>query len=72
MDYKAFYGDVANWIYQANQVAVQYGMESHEFWMWVADSSSVLSKKYQENQLVVKQMLMLVEWIEEFSNGVVE
>lgn len=69
MEYTAFFADVAKWIYQANDVAVKHGMGSSEFWMWVADSTGALSKKYQENSLVVKQMLMLVDWIEEFSKG---
>ncbi|MEV2908592.1 hypothetical protein ABNF65_08000 [Paenibacillus larvae] len=46
-------------------MAMKYGIENEQFWVWVADSSGALSKKYQENRLVIKQMIMLVEWLEE-------
>lgn len=65
MDYKAFYGDVLGWIQAANQAAARYGMSNPDFWQWVADSCGEISRKYQENRLVIKQMVMLVEWLEE-------
>ncbi|BBI32353.1 hypothetical protein [Cohnella abietis] len=65
MDYKAFFSDVMLWIGQANQAASRYGMESPDFWKWVADSSGKLCKKYQDNRLAIKQMVMLIEWLEE-------
>lgn len=65
MDYKAFYNDVAEWIGQANQAAMRHGMDKPDFWQWVADSAGALGKKYQENRIVIKQMVMLVEWLEE-------
>jgi len=65
MDYHAFYNDVVAWIGQANQVAAQYGMHSESFWSWVADSCGTICRKYQDNRLVIKQMIMLVEWLEE-------
>ncbi|GEC93759.1 hypothetical protein [Brevibacillus brevis] len=65
MDYKAFYDDVVNWINQANQAAAKYGMHDEQFWAWVTDSSAAISKKYQDNRLAIKQMLMLINWLEE-------
>ncbi|NOV01360.1 hypothetical protein [Paenibacillus planticolens] len=65
MDYRLFFADVQEWISQANQAAMQYGMENPLFWQWVADSSGMLCKKYQENRIAIKQMMMLVEWLEE-------
>ncbi|MGG4444529.1 hypothetical protein [Brevibacillus fortis] len=65
MDYKAFYDDVVSWINQVNQAAARYGMHTEQFWVWVADSTAAISKKYQNNRLVIKQMLMLVNWLEE-------
>ncbi|WP_110933272.1 hypothetical protein [Paenibacillus bouchesdurhonensis] len=65
MDYGAFFADVQTWIGQANQAAAQYGMQSEQFWTWVADSSSAICDKYQGNRLAIKQMMMLVEWLEE-------
>jgi len=66
MDYKAFFADVEGWIAQANQAAVQHGMGSEVFWDWVTDSTSALAAKYENNKLAIKQMVMLVEWLEEF------
>lgn len=65
MDYGAFFADVQAWIGQANQAAVHFGMDKPEFWQWVADSAGALCKKYNEQPLAKKQMIMLVEWLEE-------
>jgi hypothetical protein len=65
MDYKAFFADVEAWIQQANQTAVRIGLDKPEFWAWVAESSSELCKKYGEHRLAIKQMMTLVEWLEE-------
>jgi len=65
MDYKAFFADVLNWIGQANQMATKYGMANQEFWSWVANSACEICNRYDNNQLVLKQMMMLTEWLEE-------
>jgi len=65
MDYQAFFSDVVNWIGQTNQAAAKYGMEHEQFWLWVVESSGALTKKYQDNKLVIRQMIMLIEWLEE-------
>jgi ABC-type transporter Mla subunit MlaD len=65
MDYKAFYNDIVEWIQQVNQAASKYGMASEQFWQWVADSCGVIERKYHRNRLVIKQLVMLVEWLEE-------
>lgn len=65
MDYKAFYEDIVDWIGQANQAASQHGMHSEEFWACVSRSVGEICSKYQDNRLVLKQMTMLVEWLEE-------
>jgi hypothetical protein len=65
LDYKAFFADVLEWIGQANQAASRHGMSSPDFWQWVADSAGELCKKYQDNRLAIKQMVMMVEWLEE-------
>lgn len=66
MDYKVFYQEVADWITQANQMAVKHGMHSDDFWNWVMDSTAAMSKKYENNKLVLNQMVMLFLWLEEF------
>lgn len=65
MDYKAFFAEVADWINQVNQQAVQHGMESEQFWVWVVRSTSEICEKHQNEKLVVKQMSMLYIWLEE-------
>ncbi|GAA0382535.1 hypothetical protein [Paenibacillus motobuensis] len=65
MDYGAFFADVQAWIGQANQAAMQYGMDKPEFWQWVADSAGALCKKYNDHRLAMKQMIMMTEWLEE-------
>lgn len=69
MDYNAFFAEVAAWTQQVNQAAARDGMASSEFWQWVTDSSAEISKKYNDNRLVIKQMIMLVEWLEEVYEG---
>lgn len=65
MDYKAFFADVLEWINQSNQLAMKYGMDSSDFWSWVTRSTGELSNKYGNNPLVIKQMVMLHEWLDE-------
>lgn len=65
MDYKSFFAEVANWIMQVNQVAVQHGMDSDEFWNWVSRSMGELANKYNNNKLVQQQMIMLFSWLED-------
>lgn len=65
MDYKLFFEDVVAWIQQANQMAGKHGMGSEVFWNWVADSSGEITKKYDENPLAIKQMMMMSEWLED-------
>lgn len=71
MDYKAFFTEVAEWIMQANQMAMKHGMHSDIFWKWVMDSSAAICEKYQNNKLVLNQMVMLFLWLDDvYSNGV--
>lgn len=65
MDYQKFYGEIVEWIKQSNQMAIKHGLESDEFWRWVMNSSGELCDKYGNTQLVMKQMLMLIDWLEE-------
>ncbi|WP_150284147.1 hypothetical protein [Rummeliibacillus sp. TYF-LIM-RU47] len=65
MNYKAFYAEVADWILQVNQLAVSHGMESHEFWSWVSRSIGEMANKYENNQLVTRQLTMLFIWLDD-------
>lgn len=66
MDYKAFFSEVADWIMQANTMALSHGMDSDDFWKWVMDSTAGISEKYGNNKLVLNQMVMLFYWLEDF------
>lgn len=65
MDYQKFYNEIVQWINQANYMAVTHGIQSNEFWTWVTRSEGELCVKYNNNPLVIKQMVMLHEWLEE-------
>jgi len=69
MDYGAFYKDVLEWISQANQAAMQHGMQSERFWAWVAASVAAICDKHQEHRLAHLQMRALVDWLEEVCEG---
>lgn len=65
MDYRAFFTEVAEWIYKVNDMATRHGMDSDEFWEWVMSSTSEISEKYKNNKLVLSQMTMLYLWLED-------
>ncbi|MBG9548529.1 hypothetical protein [Cytobacillus firmus] len=66
MDYKAFFAEVADWIMQANTMAINHGMDSEAFWKWVMDSTAAICEKHKNNKLVLDQMIMLFHWLEDF------
>lgn len=63
MDYQKFYNEVVAWIAEVNNKAVQYGLSSNQFWDWVMQSVGQFEIRYNNNELVIKQMVMLVEWL---------
>lgn len=65
MDYQAFYNEIVAWINEVNIKAAQWGMDSSDFWSWVTYSIGELSDKYDNNPLVIKQMVMMHEWLED-------
>lgn len=65
LDYQKFFNEVVEWINQCNQMAMQHGMDSDTFWNWVTYSIGEISNRYQNNQLVMNQMVMLFHWIED-------
>lgn len=64
MDYEKFFAEIAAWIQSVNQVATAHGMESEHFWTYVMKSSNDICIKYNNNDLVMKQMVMLYSWLE--------
>ncbi|UOQ47773.1 hypothetical protein MUN88_17220 [Gracilibacillus caseinilyticus] len=69
MNYQQFYADVAEWINQSNQMAVKHGLQSNEFWIWAVNSAGQLSEKYNNEPLVIKQVMMLINWLEDIYTG---
>lgn len=69
MDYQKFYADVVSWINQSNQLAIRHGLDSNEFWDWVMRSTGEVCNKYDNNDLVKKQMTMLFHWLEDVYEG---
>lgn len=65
MDYQKFFNEVVSWINEANDNAVKLGLESSEFWTWVTRSIGEMCNRYDNNPLVIKQMVMLHEWLDE-------
>ena len=65
MDYRAFYAEIANWVYQCNAMNAKHGMDSADFWKWVMDSSRAICEKYNNNSLVTGQMVFLYLWLED-------
>lgn len=65
MDYKAFFAEVAEWILKVNDMATTYTMDNEIFWNWVMKSIGEISKKYDNNSLVIAQMTMLYNWLED-------
>jgi hypothetical protein len=65
MDYQKFFNEVVDWINQCNQMAMKQGMNSDAFWNWVTSSTGEMCTRYKNNQLVIRQMVMLYEWLED-------
>ena len=65
MDYKQFFADVENWIYECNNQAAKLGFMTDEYWNWVVKSLEEFTKKYNNEKLAMKQASMLLEWLDE-------
>lgn len=65
MDYKRFFDEVVEWIGQANQMAIRHGIGSETFWNWVTSSTADICRRYNDNPLVIRQMMMLADWLED-------
>jgi hypothetical protein len=65
MDYKRFFGECAEWVLEVNKQAVALGMDSDAFWQWIVKSSTDICERYNNNKLVINQMVMLVDWVQD-------
>lgn len=65
MDYTVFYAEIAAWIQTANQNAVKMGFDSDEYWAWVFQSVGEFCNRYNNQELVIRQMTMLLCWLDD-------
>lgn len=63
MNINVFFDEIKAWIHKCNTLAVEKGMDSDDFWNWVTLSIAEISERYNNNDLVKKQMIMLYEWL---------
>ena len=65
LDYRAFYNDVVDWIYQAQEVERIKGFGTDEYMDWVVQSVVQICEKYNNDKFVHKQMRMLWNHIDD-------
>lgn len=63
MNFDEFFSDVSVWINVCNKKAKEFGMESSEFWTWVADTLARLCEKYDNHELALAQSHLLWDWL---------
>lgn len=65
LDYRAFYNDVVDWIYQAQEVERIKGFGTDEYIEWIVQSVVQICEKYNNDKFVQKQMSMLWNHIDD-------
>lgn len=65
LDYRAFYQDVTDWIYQAQEVERIKGFGTDEYMDWIVQSVVQICEKYNNDKFVHKQMRMLWQHIDD-------
>ena len=65
LDYRAFYTDVVDWIYQAQEVERIKGFGTEEYMEWIVQSVVQICEKYNNDKFVHKQMRMLWNHIDD-------
>lgn len=66
MNYIHFYSvEIPEFMARSNQMAQMAGFGSERYWFWVVGAISRICKKYNDNELVVRQFGLLFEWLEE-------
>lgn len=67
MDVKAFYNDLADWVFTINQKSQELNQD--EYWIFILTSAGKLSKKYDERPLVKKVLHAHLDYLEEAWKG---
>ena len=65
LDYRAFYNDVVDWIYQSQEVERIKGFGTEEYMDWIVQSVVQICEKYNDDKFVLKQMRMLWQHIDD-------
>ena len=65
LDYRAFYNDIVDWIYQAQEVERIKGFGTDEYMDWIVQSVVQICEKYNNDKFVHKQMRMLWNHIDD-------
>lgn len=65
LDYRAFYNDVVDWIYQSQEVERLKGFGTDEYMEWIVQSVVQICEKYNDDKFVHKQMRMLWNHIDD-------
>lgn len=65
LDYRAFYNDVVDWIYQSQEVERLKGFGTEEYMDWIVQSVVQICEKYNDDKFVLKQMRMLWQHIDD-------
>ena len=65
LDYRAFYNDVVDWIYQSQEVERLKGFGTEEYMDWIVQSVVQICEKYNDDKFVQKQMCMLWQHIDD-------
>ena len=71
MNYIHFFSvELPDFMERNNQVAQSLGFGSERYWFWTVDAIAEICKKYNDDELVVKQFGLLFEWLEAQAKGV--
>ncbi|GAF41143.1 hypothetical protein FC83_GL000929 [Agrilactobacillus composti DSM 18527 = JCM 14202] len=65
MNYAAFFNDLNQWIQENNKQAQLVGFDTMPYWNWVTHTTGELSKKYDDNWLVIKMLVGVLEYLDE-------
>lgn len=72
MNYIEFFEkEVPNWMRASNQKMQEVGFNTQAYWNWVVWSMAEITKKYNNDQLVMDQMGLILAWLEGKANGTV-
>ena len=72
MNYIEFFEkEVPNWMRASNQKMQEVGFATEAYWQWAVWSMAEVCKKYNDDQLVMDQMGLVLNWLEGKANGTI-